>query len=402
MPVFGEREKHNRKAEQLGKYFLTIIMVGVASSCGVVDRFSDHSVEYNIQAEAIKNQNILNNIIRSAYRKPLQFTDLSTITGQVSVTGTAAFTVPFGGPRSGFLFSPSVTESDTPNFTVAVLNTQEFYKGILGPISPQLISYYISQGFPPNVLFTLLISEIEKRNAPPVYNIPESYDAFIKELEVLIDHGLTVQPIEEDIFLGPPLSARDVQRMDIAKLDAQQITIAREGNHYQLKKHNVVYRFCFKPTASDPTDTCKPIETLSGERAPDNTVKLGRYAVSFGGQEIGIHVRSVEGVIYYLGEWAREEVEVIAGNTNPPPQIADKHERCGKGIKTDTLFQLGQGLGQDLSISTSYQGKDYHIMVDPKGCDRSSQVLEVVLELLALNNSAKDLPAPSVIPILTR
>src|SRR5215471_10788380 len=98
-----------RKRGQLGSYFAAIIMASIVSSCGVVDRFSDHSVEYNTQAEAIKNQNLLNNIIRSAYRKPLQFTDLSTITGQVSVSGTAAFTVPFGGPRSGFLFSPSVT-----------------------------------------------------------------------------------------------------------------------------------------------------------------------------------------------------------------------------------------------------------------------------------------------------
>ena len=39
------------------------------------------------------------------------------------------------------------------------------------------------------------------------------------------------------------------------------------------------------------------------------------------------------------------------------------------------------------------------MIVDPSGKDRSSQVMELLTELLAQNNSAKDLPAPSVIPI---
>jgi hypothetical protein len=38
-----------------------MLISGVNPSCAVVDRFADHSVEYNIQAEAIKNQNLLNN-----------------------------------------------------------------------------------------------------------------------------------------------------------------------------------------------------------------------------------------------------------------------------------------------------------------------------------------------------
>jgi hypothetical protein len=401
VPAFGERVKRNRKQGPLGSYFAALITGCLVSSCGGVDRFADHSVEYNMQAEAIKNQNILNNIIRSAYRKPLQFTDLSTITGQVSVSGTAAFTVPFGGPRSGFLFSPSVTESDTPNFTVAVLNTQEFYNGILRPIPPQLISYYISQGYPRNVLFTLLVSEIEKENEPPLYNVPGYYSNFVKELEDLIDQGLTVQPVNEEILLGPPLTAKEVQRMDIAKLDAQQITIAHDGMHYQLKKSNIVYRFCLRPPTNDATGTCIRTLEQSDAPAPDNSGKVGRYSVKLAGEKIGIHVRSVEGIIYYLGEWAREEIEGIGGSAKPPPTVKDKNLRC-QNEPRDTLFRLEQGVGQEPSISTFYQGKDYHIVVDPKGCDRSSQVVELVLELLALNNSAKDLPAPSVIPILTR
>jgi hypothetical protein len=42
------------------------------------------------------------------------------------------------------------------------------------------------------------------------------------------------------------------------------------------------------------------------------------------------------------------------------------------------------------------------VPVDLAGCDRSAQVLEIVAQLLALNSSAKDLPTPNIIPLITR
>jgi hypothetical protein len=213
----------------LGKYLITMAMVALMSSCSIADRFADHSLEYNLQAETMKNQNLLNNIIRSAYRKPLQFTEISVITGQVSVSGTAAFALPFAGPHSNFIFSPNVTLSDSPIWTISVLNTQEFYNGILGPIKPETISYYLSETFPSRVLLTLLISEIEAGGV--VYsNNPTNYWHFYPELERLILQGLTVKPISETKVLGPPLTAQEVQKMDIAKLDAQHITVVQHKN----------------------------------------------------------------------------------------------------------------------------------------------------------------------------
>jgi hypothetical protein len=54
------------------------------------------------------------------------------------------------------------------------------------------------------------------------------------------------------------------------------------------------------------------------------------------------------------------------------------------------------------SISTTCEGTDYHGSVDPLGHDRSVEVMEFVTQLLAPSNSTKDLPAPSLISVLTR
>ena len=49
-------------------------------------------------------------------------------------------------------------------------------------------------------------------------------------------------------------------------------------------------------------------------------------------------------------------------------------------------------------ITAAFDGRDYDVDAGPTGKHRLSQVLDLVTELLAQNNSAKDLPQPSVIP----
>jgi hypothetical protein len=98
-----------------------------------------------------------------------------------------------------------------------------------------------------------------------------------------------------------------------------------------------------------------------------------------------IRTHSTEGIIYYLGELVRLQLGLV------PPKTADWDPN---------IFHLREGAGGPGAITASFQGRDYHIDVDPTGADRSSQVLDLVTELLAQNNSAKDLPQPSVIPIV--
>jgi hypothetical protein len=114
-----------------------------------------------------------------------------------------------------------------------------------------------------------------------------------------------------------------------------------------------------------------------------------RHALSSPGLEadspLVIRTHSTEGIIYYLGELTRLRLGLV------PPKT---------GNWDPNIFHLREGAGGPGAISASFRGRDYHIDVDPTGADRSSQVLDLVTELLAQNNSAKDLPQPSVIPIL--
>jgi hypothetical protein len=416
-----------------GRLLVTAFFMAALLGCGLADQFSAESVEYNVQAETIKNQNLLNNIIRSAYRRPLQFTDLTTITGQVSVSGTGAFFIPFGGPRSGssrtYTFSPSVTASDTPNFTVAVLNTKEFYNGILAPIPIQTLAFYFQEGFPSRVLLTVLISEIaygSSNSLQHAYNEPNDFAKFYRTLNSLTDNGLTIESIQNTKVLGPPLRSSAVPGpKDLADLDAQGVEIvgyvgnnqpAKPEGFYRVEKRVLSYRFCFDPSrmrrGALPLEPGMPKlagAALCGAGEPAQDAKPGSSAAQSYRQQSGIQtlqtgegslsftVRSVEGVIYYLGEWARSELGLEEPATRPIMTYTNQQGEA----REDILFQIGRGAGRGPSIDTAYQGSDYHVDVDPSGHDRTSEVMELVTELLALNNSAKDLPAPSVLPVIT-
>jgi hypothetical protein len=50
-------------------------------------------------------------------------------------------------------------------------------------------------------------------------------------------------------------------------------------------------------------------------------------------------------------------------------------------------------------ISANFHGTYYTVAADPSGSDASSQVLAILTDLLALQSSAKSLPAPNVIAV---
>jgi hypothetical protein len=111
----------------------------------------------------------------------------------------------------------------------------------------------------------------------------------------------------------------------------------------------------------------------------------------------------VEDIIYYLGEIVRTELRL--GGREPFPLLVDLHTPQPDGsfaIRSVTPFRLYAGGGEDPSIDVTHNGLVYSVKIDPAGNDRSGQVMEIVLQLLALHNSAKDLPAPSVIPVISR
>jgi hypothetical protein len=130
---------------------------------------------------------------------------------------------------------------------------------------------------------------------------------------------------------------------------------------------------------------------------PDQTGAGSRQKAGVG---ISITTRSLEGIFYYLGEMVRTELGIANGQATSLAIPSNNQEAAGgQGFK---LFRVERRLPRVGEPWTLYQGAVYSITVDPSGqSDGSSRVLQIVSDLLALQSSAKNLPAPNLIAITT-
>jgi hypothetical protein len=152
-----------------------------------VDQYSGRAVVYNVEAEQAQGKSMLLNIVRASLRRPMQFTTVSTITGTASASGTAGYSapvnVPFRPPTNGtsigtFPALPTWTlngsVSGGPAFTVPVLDTQEFYQGLLKPIPGQIYDLFVQSNYPHDVLFNLFVERVimARADCPPKDHLP--------------------------------------------------------------------------------------------------------------------------------------------------------------------------------------------------------------------------------------
>jgi hypothetical protein len=251
----------------------------------------------------------------------MQFTGLQSITGTASVNVGSTLSTPFGeathrprGSVSPDIFGLSGTVSGGPSFIVPVLDTQEFYEGILNPISLQIFDYYLEQGFPAEVLFDLFVSKVivtwaqdsATSQAVPFRDSdcarstsnanngghlgPESaaakcidityvntvgndadFDQFQAIVDLLFAEGLSTEHVETTSRFGPPIPAKTLQPTDggdngrqAAELIQAYASAAQAGlklspaasqGGYQLEKNTTSYRFCFRDFGAIPKNS---------------------------------------------------------------------------------------------------------------------------------------------------
>jgi hypothetical protein len=448
-----------------------VICIGLAA-CAIVDQYSGRAVTYNLQAEQAQEQTLLLNVVRASLRRPMQFTGLQSISGTASAngtiggTGTATSQRPlvslFGLPITGAStiisniaaggINGSAGMSGGPTFSVPVLDTQEFYQGFLNPISGQLFDLYFQFGYPRDVLFNLMIEkmiikrldgecrveihtpqcEMTIRNYAPE---DVSLRLFQTMLGYLIRLGLSTEPIVE--VKAKASSDKAAAADKPAAPEAKQFGFCfapRDALDYRLINRHVL---CGHPAAAlelnssaigrkaiitgvpIPKDLIEDLYAeaieprLSGE-FKDERADGYRAIRAFGGKNVSVsfNTRSIEGILYYLGEVVRRSAHPEGGQSpdpvqvrvgppqNPFPRRACPYEGTIDGYRCTNLFVLEEG-GTDLGgISVEYAGTRYTISSDTRG-SWTMPVFDIVKQLQAVNTSAKNLPASNLISVLS-
>jgi hypothetical protein len=363
-----------------------------------------------------------------------------------------------------FSASPNINGSLTtrPSFRAAVLATEKFQRGLQQPIAGELLAYYLDAGWRDELLMSLFVERLDvvdkvtRKRLASVYNDPD--DAYNFQ-SVICNFVIKSYRIEDRFDLA---SASDVFRPeDLRSLGQDERAQAVQSFVDLLKDDKVAFdtkKLSFKTNSSYSVtftrgrDRCQRadysrskaewkqehpgtgladgemrngIPVLPGDAllnpqqfrliGPSPDVDGGYNAEFFGRipgfaetaqpswREVSleIHFRSVQDVIYFLGEYVR------AGKA--AYQIPREYflTQCG-ATSTQPLrrmrwiLQVDEGDGNE-AISTRFLGKRYSISADEnEGGGRcgaaggesshSLQVISLVQQLLNLNKSADQLP----------
>jgi hypothetical protein len=203
------------------------------------DQVADHAIAYNIASEQAHDREMLLNIVRASERRPLEFTDVQSISATSSRESNTEIDIPISqnGAEDALSLVQHLNLSDRPTFQVSVLDTQEFYQGVLRPLSTQTFDFYLKRNVPRRLLFDLFFSSVTVKAAnhrdgtapfAAEFDNDPTDDARIDDfqalIEALLDAGLTAVSIPpRSASLGPPLTPDEVVRDDLA------IKAAHEG-----------------------------------------------------------------------------------------------------------------------------------------------------------------------------
>jgi hypothetical protein len=334
---------------------------------------------------------------------------VSSVSGQATVTGGLAATGTLNTPFDRFSVNPTATVSGGPTFNVATLNTKEFFSGILSPIGLQTIASYMQQGRPLNLLFSLFVAKVTitidgKSRSFSSNGAGAEFEQFQELAKELQDAGLTTELSYID--QGPAMTMDSIAGLQGSGLELVQS--GKGGMSVRLKQPNLV--FCFDPRGPAARAgseinalVTKLMTTRRCDTAPTTVMPLAQLPRS--ATSITVVPRSTMGVIYRLGEIARTQIGLSDRPCVPTPpatqcDVPMLHRYRNIGGKTvrldEPLFKMAQGPTSD-ALSVFYAGHTYSIVADPNAHDHSSEVLQMVLELQALNSSARDLPTPNLI-----
>ena len=399
-------------------FFIMVFCIFLASCEKAVD-FSGFSSGYDKAIEKTANKNLLINILRSAYQQPTHFTSVSGVSGTSSLSApTANLTLPFDqifslsrNGSSAFINTPFFSQSSS--VTVSPLTTSEFLSGMLTQASPETFHFYISQGVPRELIFSLLVESIEyeyKGTRDKVRNDPtdERYEEFKSVLATVIKMGLTAEYVTGFAPVGPVLTedqAKDPDRISTAidagmTLEAVKLPVSpasrSPSNHYQMFAPFSYSRFCFSKLGEGSEDLPRSMLCNSKEAPVDKgLLTIGKGSKTLKNASLRIIPRSTRGIFEYLGKVVYQQVERKAAT--PVILTSEEAKKYNYQQTGDRLLVIEKNNRKsDDIVSVKLDGNTFSIPARKNGF--SNHVLALVSEILNLSKTVNSLaPANTII-----
>ena len=430
---------------------LAILLLAVPG-CAFRSQVSGMAVEYNeFVAEATNRQTVIN-ILRARSREPLHFTSFSKVLGtarvegnagmDLAINGTGVQQVPQGG---GFATSQrslgptnlapkvGVRINSGTDFEIGVNATDDFWRGITSPVAPSTIVHLLRQGWERDLVSYLFVHKIDftgriigpdgqvvatlplgaLRNAPDYEFTVGPFTNLIRCRTLYYALSETAERSEFAITFSENVEvSEDMRREACAKFEQGLRDEFRKGLEARRLDLSEAGGAGASPSTASAADPFRGrANYVAGESAGPGATSpngAGFTATNYfqdlvpAGYKtellIDVSVRSVEGMINFLGEYVRTK------NERP---LA--YGRCEDGefrqcIPLIVIKPAAEAGDAPPFISVEYKGERYVVPSSGEdirtGAGFSSQVIGLVQTMLNLHRSSEDLPSTPLVRVI--
>jgi hypothetical protein len=213
----------------------------------------------------------------------MEFTEITNIVGANSASGSLGFGFPVG-PHPASAISTgtaSGTIGGSTTFTIPVLDTQDFYEGLLNDIQPSLLGYYLQTPFiSKELLLNLLVERIVvhvtdgacaqshlttcERNLRNNPYTPEDIALF----QTFVTYLLTLQVSAEPVKAKEKPSTTTTTHAGSTTVNVTNGTAAASDSSGAAAPKASPYRLCFSPRT---LGQAMPLSAVCGNTEPNGT-----------------------------------------------------------------------------------------------------------------------------------
>ncbi|HTT96525.1 MAG TPA: hypothetical protein VMF58_00630 [Rhizomicrobium sp.] len=147
------------------KRFVFIALAAcLLAGCGTQGPIADELTTFNEAQQKGTAQLVLLNVLRARDRQPLAYSHFDVLRGGISASSSAAVGLPFGpgvSSLSANTFATALGVNPGISQDVKPQDDQDFYRGILTPLSSETWALYQDQNWNPDLLFHMFVEDIK-------------------------------------------------------------------------------------------------------------------------------------------------------------------------------------------------------------------------------------------------
>jgi hypothetical protein len=366
-------------------------------------RISDDAIAYNEAYSAAISGQILLNILRAYNRQPRQYMSMSGFSNAAPDTRTSALGVSdlplgrLGQEWGGGAFSIENASTLEPEYKVEPFDTTAYTNIALRPTPDTVFRRYWETGWNRDMLLILLVDrmDITPLNGAPPQTLFNSAASISQNCQGPLYEGAFVE--------GGCAFVRKVREMSHQLKELPQIApVARSG----LCQPAAIY----ENPASRVQDARLRRQERAVRPAPDGQCPV---ALMIGATRYTLHLRSLDDMVYYLGELLRRDP--LEPNQPPPDTFVARLDIVAPGTRAQLspllrIVPATRETEREYTATVTYVGRRYsagqsanRFCYDPtpqarcEGAapgDRTATVLEFLIGILAHNQSAAAVSAP--------